>query len=81
MRWFYRMGDRRFGAMKVYPAFLYGDPLEIIDAQRAITARKEIKRTVEPVRKPKDRYYTQARAIHISSLVAFKKKYGGSWEM
>ncbi len=64
--------------LKIYPAFLYGDPLEIIDAQRAVTARKEIKRTVEPVRKRKDKYYTKARSIHISSLVAFKKKYGGS---
>jgi hypothetical protein len=67
--------------MKVYRAFLYNDPLSIIDSQRAITARKEKQRTVEPVRKPKDRYYTQAGAIHISSLVAFRKKYGGTWEI
>ena len=64
--------------MKALPAWLYGDPLEIIDSQRAITARKEIKRTVEPVRKPKDRYYTLDRTIRIKSLVAARKRYGGN---
>ena len=64
--------------MKVYPAFLYNDPLSIIDSQRAITARKERKRTVEPVRKPKDRYYTLDKTIRIKSLVAARKRYGGN---
>lgn len=66
--------------MKALPAWLYKDPLSIIDGQRALASRKERKLTVEPVRKPKDRYYTKARSIHISSLVAFRKKYGGTWE-
>ena len=65
--------------MKALPAWLYGDPLAIIDSQRAIASRKERKLAVEPVRKPKDRYYTKARSIHISSLVAWRMKNGGTW--
>lgn len=79
MHCIYCVGNRRFEAMKALPAWLYKDPLAIIDGQRAIAARQARKRAVEPVRKPKDRYYTQARSIHISALVAWRVKNGGTW--
>jgi hypothetical protein len=65
---------------KVLPSWLYKDPLDIADGLRARTRRLELVEAPKPKPKParKDRYYTQSRAIAISSSVEFVKRNGGT---
>ncbi|HJT63096.1 MAG TPA: hypothetical protein VJ797_15610 [Burkholderiales bacterium] len=59
----------------VVEAWLYGDPAEIGDALVARLQRDTLRasrvRTCAPqcVRVPRDRYYTQARRLHVKQLM------------
>jgi hypothetical protein len=62
----------------VLPSWCYRNPEDIADGLRARTRRLELVPTVKPKPARKDRYYTQSRAIAISSSVEFVKKNGGA---
>jgi hypothetical protein len=64
--------------MTALPSWMYGSPLDIIDGQRALALKQSKKRTVEPVRAPRDRYYTQSRSVHIKAVVKDRIMNGGS---
>jgi hypothetical protein len=71
---------RVHGRMKsaILPAWCYRNPEDIADGLIARTRRLELVETRKPKPARKDRYYTQSRAIAISSSVQFVKKNGGT---
>lgn len=57
---------------KVSPAWMYGDPAEIVDGLLRASTKVQACAPAEPCRQ-RDRYYTQARRFHVKQLMKGRK--------
>jgi hypothetical protein len=72
------MGAAQTMKSSILPSWCYRNPEDIADGLIARTRRLELVETVKPKPARKDRYYTQSRAIAISSIVRHVKRNGGA---
>jgi hypothetical protein len=57
---------------RVSPAWMYGDPANVVDSLLRASPRVQACAPAEPCR-PRDRYYTQARRFHVKQLMKGRK--------
>lgn len=77
MYWLNHFESAQMKFPEILESWQYLDPALIGDGL-IVRSERANQRKPKPERKRKDKYYTQSRAIEISSMVRLAKKNGGS---